>query len=98
MSKEQSRHIGSDALEDIRARLKSKTFRKKFEQQRMKVSVGQMVRRITEEMNFSVRDLAKKMGSSVSQVQRLLEDKNVSVGTLIRFANATDRKLEIKFR
>src|SRR5687768_12297750 len=92
MARKKNSRIGSDVMEDLKERLKSKSFKEKFEKQRLKVAVGQMVRRIAKEKKLSIRDLASRMDSSVSQVQRLFEDKNVSVSTLTKFAAATGKK------
>jgi len=91
-------HVGSDVMEDLKKRLKDEKFKTKFEKQRLKVSIGQMVKRIAKEKKLSIRQLAEKMHSSVSQIQRLIEDRNVSLETLVKFANATGKKLEIKFK
>lgn len=96
MSKKSS-HIGTDALSYLDSRLRSDSFRKKFEATRLKIALGMRARGIARNMRLSVRQLAKRMDSSASQVQRLLENKNVSIATLVKFAAATGRRLEIEF-
>lgn len=95
MKKRTNKHMGTKLDDYLKVRLKKKSFKDKFEKERLNVSVGQMVQRIAKKNNLSIRALAKKMGSSLSQVQRLMEDKNVTLNTLKKFADATGKKLEI---
>lgn len=57
-----------------------------------------MVRRILKHKKMSLRALAKKMDSSVSQVQRLIQDDNVSLDTLARFAAATGSNVSVQIK
>lgn len=94
-----SNHTVGTTLDDyLHDRLRKKSFKVKFEKAKLKVSVGQMVQRIALQNKLSLRTLAKKMGSSLSQVQRLMEDENITISTLRKFADATGKKLEIRFR
>lgn len=96
MKKKSNPHVGSDFKDFLAEQLKSPAFRREFEKARLNLSVGATVRRIMRHHKLSVRALAKRMQSSVSQVQRLLDDENVSLETLAKFAAATGKKLSVE--
>lgn len=98
MKKKTNPHIGSDFRDFLEGKLKNPSFRKEFEKVRLNLSVSAMVRRIMQHQRLSLRALAKRMQSSISQVQRLLNDENVSLETLAKFATATGKKLFINLK
>lgn len=89
-------HKGADFSDFLKEELKDPAFRREFEKARLNLTVGATVRRIMKHHKLSVRALAKRMQSSVSQVQRLLDDENVSLETLAKFAAATGKKLSVE--
>jgi len=96
--KPNKKHVGSDFQDFLQEKLKSPSFRRGFEKARLNIVVGSMVRRILKHKKMSLRALAKKMDSSVSQVQRLIQDDNVSLDTLARFAAATGSKVSVQIK
>ena len=92
------KYVGSDFQHFLQERLKNPSFRREFEKARLNIVVGSMVRRILKHKKMSLRALAKKMDSSVSQVQRLIQDDNVSLDTLARFAAATGSKVSVQIK
>lgn len=88
-------HIGGDVLKDIDGWLENDEFRLVYERVRQNITVDLAVKRIMAHQNWTVRALAKTMGTSLSQVQRLMEGKNVTIDTLAKFAAATESDLEI---
>lgn len=98
MKKKSNPHVGSDFKDYLDEKLKNPSFRKAFERARLNLAISAMVRRIMKHKNLSVRALAKRMKSSISQVQRLLDDENVSLDTLNKFAEATGKKLSIEIK
>ena len=98
MTKKKNPHIGSDFKDLLNEELKDPEFKREFEKARLRIAVGAMVRRIAKQKKLSVRILAKKMRSSPSQVQRLLEDRNISLDTLAKFAAATGKEITVNMR
>lgn len=91
-------HIGGDALKDIDSWLKNDEFRAEYERVRQQITVDVAVKRIMKHQKWTVRTLAKKMGTSLSQVQRLTEGKNVTIDTLSKFAAATNSEFKINLK
>jgi len=91
-------HRGSSFNDHLREELKDPEFRREFEKARAEIVIGQMVRRIVKQKRLTIRQLAKRMKSSVSQVQRLMSDANVSIDALAKFAAATGKKLSIQLK
>lgn len=91
-------HKGSSFSDFLKEELKDPAFRREFEKAVAEIRIGQMVRRIVKQKKLSIRGLAKRMQTSISQVQRLMNDANVSVEALARFAAATGKKLSIDLK
>lgn len=98
MKKKKNPHVGSDVLKDLQKKLKKPEFRKEYEAARLHLAVGQAARKIAEKKSLSVRLLAKKMQASPAQVERLFQDKNVTLDTLAKFAVATGKSVHIDFK
>ncbi|MCP5468835.1 MAG: helix-turn-helix transcriptional regulator [Deltaproteobacteria bacterium] len=82
---------------DLRKNLKSVTFKEEYEKARLQLAIGQATRKIAKQKSLSVRTLAEKMNASPAQVERLFNDKNVTMDTLTKFAIATGKTLSIHF-
>lgn len=91
-------HRGSSFSNFLKEELKDPEFAREFQKVTAEIMIGQMVRRIVKQKRLSIRQLAKRMRSSVSQVQRLMSDANVSIDALARFAAATGKKLSIQIK
>ena len=96
--KTSSVHLGSSFNEFLKKELKNSQFCEEFKQARHQLALGFKAREILKKKGFSLRELAKKMGTSLSQVTRLLNDQNISLDTLARFAKATDSTLYLELR
>lgn len=91
-------HKGSRFSDLLKEELKDPVFRREFEKAATEIKIGQMVRRIVKQSKLSMRQLAKRMGTSLSQLQRLMNDENVSLESLARFAAATGKRLSINLK
>lgn len=91
-------HRGSSFSEFLKEELKDPEFRREFERATAEILIGQTVRRIAKEKGLSIRKLAARMKTSISQVRRLMTDANVTVEALARFAAATGKRLSIQLR
>lgn len=91
-------HRGSSFSDFLKGELKDPNFRREFEKVTAELLIGQEVRRIAKEKGLSVRELARRMKTSVSQVLRLMNDANVSIEALARFAAATGKRLSIELK
>lgn len=91
-------HRGSRFSDFLKEELRDREFAREFQKATAEIMIGQMVRRIVKQKRLSIRQLARRMRSSVSQVQRLMSDANVSVDALARFAAATGKKLSIQLK
>ena len=80
---------GSKLEDFLKEEFRDPEIRKGAEQMRLKLAVGRMVRRIAKQKKLTIRALAKRMGGSISQIQRLMNDENVNLDTLSKFAVAT---------
>lgn len=92
-------HWGRSVDQVLKDKLKDKSFREAYVRARAELELAHAMRTIMAQRKISIRALARRMNSSVSQVQRLMDDriKSFNVDTLVRFAAATGRKLHIEF-
>ncbi len=96
--KKKNSHLGSKFTDFLKKEMKQPVFKEEFEKIRLQLSVGNKARKIVQKKGLSIRALAKKMATSISQVTRLMNDENVSLDTLSRFAAATGVKLNVELR
>lgn len=89
---------GTNLDDFLKEEFKNPRIKKGAEEMRLKLAVGRMVRRIAKQQRLSFRALAKRMGGSISQIQRLMSDENVNLDTLTKFAVATGKKLHIELK
>lgn len=86
-----------DFHKDLEGDLRNPAFKRNFEAMKAEIYLSEMLRRILQQCKISIRKLAKRMGTSKSQVERMIHEPaaNLGVDTLIRFALAVDKKLKI---
>lgn len=90
--------LGSKFSSFLKKELKASVFREQFDKVRLQLAIGDKARQIALKKGLSIRVLARRMETSVSQVTRLMNDKNISLETLSRFAAATGAKLNVELR
>lgn len=86
-----------DFHKDLERDLKNPEFKRDFEAMKTEIYLSEMIKRILQQCKISIRKLAKRMGTSKSQVERMINEPaaNLGVDTLIRFAIAVNKKLKI---
>lgn len=83
----------------LREELKNEEFKKAYEFECAKVALAQKIAELREDEHLKQVDLAKKMGVSqqfVSQIETG-EEKNLTIETLIKIAQALGRGINISF-
>lgn len=98
MKKKTNQHEGSDFQDFLKDQMEDSGFRQKYEKVKVSLAIGRTVRKVLEQDELSLRQLAKKMGSSLSQVQRLLNDENISFETFVKFLAATNRSATLTIK
>jgi predicted XRE-type DNA-binding protein len=89
---------GGNFKKDLEEDLKNPKFKVYFHKEKARLKLSDKLERALRKSNLSIRKVAQLMGSSKSQVERIIKepDANISVDTLLRFAEAVGKKLEIK--
>ena len=98
MKKEENLYLGSRFENHLKEKFKNPEFKIAFDQARLKRKLSQKTRTLMKLRKMSIRKLAQKMDTNISQVQRLINEENVSIDTLVRFATAIGKKLVIEYR
>ena len=95
--------MGKVRLEKIDAHLKEELkdeeFRKLYELERVKVALAQKIAELRQDKHLKQAELAKIMGVSqqfISQIETA-EEKNLTIGTLLKVAKALGRGIKISF-
>lgn len=84
--------------DDLRERLKNPAFRKEWEDSEVEFQLGCKLIEARLKRDLSQRDLAKKAGTSQSQIARIEGmDANPSLRLLKRITHALNTKLQISF-
>ncbi len=96
VGKKANPHEGTHLADYLRKEYKKPNIRRGAEKMRVQLAVGRMIRRVLKQQKMSLRELARRMGGSISQAQRLLNDDNVNLETLTKFAMATGKDLKIE--
>ncbi len=88
--------LGSTFNDWLESELTDKEFRSLFKAEKQRLELGSRLQDIAKERKLSIRKLAKRMKTSVSQVQRLFSDSvfKCSLETLMKFCIAVDCSLE----
>ena len=86
----------SDYLEE---QLKNKTFKKAFDDEEVYSSLAIQIAKLRENNGYSQQELARIVRTTQQTVSRLegIQNKSLSLGTLIKLARAFHRKLQIQF-
>ncbi|MFH1823836.1 MAG: helix-turn-helix domain-containing protein [Candidatus Firestonebacteria bacterium] len=83
----------------LREKLKNKEFKINYEQERVKVALAQKIAELRQGKKLRQIDLAKLLNVSqqfISQIETA-QEKNLTVGTLIKIANSLERDIVISF-
>src|SRR3989338_11383227 len=94
-------HAGTNFRTDLRKKLKNAPYRKEYELARARFKLQLKIQELAKKKGLSVRQLAKRVVTSGTQIQRLLDTeskKDFRLGTLVRISQALGRQLEISFR
>ncbi len=89
-----------DFHKDLDEDLKKPRFAAVFRREKSRLQLASRLRDAMEQANLSIRKVAQLMGTSKSQVERLVNNPgaNVGIDTLIKFAAVMGRRLEIILR
>ena len=92
-------YIGRSVDNVLHEKLKDKGFREAYLKTRAELDLAREMKSVLVRKKIGLRALARRMRTSISQVQRLTDDqiKSFNVDTLVRFAVATGTKLQIGF-
>lgn len=91
---------GGNFQQDLEKDLKDPKFRVLFEREKQRLRLSERLHHALSQSRLSIRKAATFMGTSKSQVERIINDPkaNVSVDTLIKFAAAIGKSLEIRIK
>ena len=94
-------HLGENFRTYLKRKLKDPEHRKGYELARSRLKLQMKIQELAKRKHLSIRQLAKRMGTSGTQVQRLLDtesNKDFRLGTLIGISQALGKELVIDFR
>ena len=94
-------YLGSHFRTLLKKELKDPEFRKEYNLACARIKLQLRINELRKKKNLSIRQLAKRMGTSGTQIQRLLDtetDKDFRLGTLLRISQALGKELVIDFR
>ena len=85
--------------DELKKELKNEEFKKAFDEEEVYASVAIQIAQIREKEHLSQAELAKKLDTTQQTVSRLEKSANrsYSLKTLIKLAEAFDKKLKIQF-
>ena len=91
---------GGDFQKDLEKDLKSPKFAVHFRKEKERLNLAERLRGAMTKAHLSIRKVANLMGTSKSQVERIISDPEANIGldTLIKFASVVGRRLEISLR
>jgi DNA-binding XRE family transcriptional regulator len=83
----------------LKEQLKNKTFKKAFDDEEVYSSLAIQIAKLRENNGYSQQELARIVRTTQQTVSRLedMQNKSLSLGTLIKLAHAFHRKLKIQF-
>ena len=85
----------------LKRRLKNPEYRRHYELARARLKLQMKIQEMAKKKHLSIRQFAKKVGTSGTQIQRLLDtesDKDFRLGTLVRISQAFGKELVIDFK
>lgn len=91
---------GGDFHQDLKKDLKQPEFKAIFEKERARLDLSEQLKKRLKASKLSVRKVAAMMGTSKSQVDRMINDAkaNLNINTLIKFAAVLGKRVEITLR
>jgi plasmid maintenance system antidote protein VapI len=91
---------GGDFHKDLERDLKNQKFSIHFKKEKERLKLAERLRSAMTRSHLSIRKVADLMGTSKSQVERIINDPEANIGldTLIKFASVVGRRIEINFR
>ena len=91
---------GGDFHKDLEKDLKSPKFSIHFKKEKERLRLAERLRGAMVKSHLSVRKVASRMGTSKSQVERIISDPEANLGldTLIKFASVVGKRVEITLR
>ncbi len=91
---------GGDFHKDLEKDLKKTKFEVYFKKEKERLRLAERLRGAMTKSHLSVRKVASLMGTSKSQVERMISDPqaNIGIDTLIKFASVVGKRVEISLR
>lgn len=91
---------GGDFHKDLEKDLKSRKFAVHFRKEKERLRLAERLRGAMTKSRLSVRRVARLMGTSKSQVERIINDPEANIGldTLIKFASVVGKRVDITLR
>jgi ribosome-binding protein aMBF1 (putative translation factor) len=83
----------------LREELKDPEFKKAFDEEGVYARLAIQIAQLREEQGLSQKDLAERLHTSQQMISRLedAENQSLSLGTLVKLAEAFHKRLNIKF-
>lgn len=80
--------------------LKNPQFRILFEREKNRLRLTERLRQALQRSELSIRKVASGMGTSKSQVERMISDPelNLSIDSLIKFAAVMGKRIDIRLK
>jgi len=88
-----------DFRSDLKKRLKDKSFRRAFEEEKIYAELAVSIAKIREKEGLTQQELARAINTTQQNISRIEDPDNESLtlATLIRIARALHKHLQIKF-
>lgn len=85
---------------DLEKDLKNPRFKVYFEKEKNRLRLTERLRNALRKSDLSIRKIASRMGTSKSQVERMINDPelNISIDSLIKFAAAVGKRVDIQLK
>ena len=91
---------GGDFHKDLEKDLKNPKFTVHFRKEKERLRLAERLRGAMTRSHMSIRKVANLMGTSKSQVERIISDPEANIGldTLFKFASVVGKRVEISLR
>ena len=89
-----------DFHKDLEKDLKNPKFAVHFKKEKERLRLAERLRNAMTKARLSIRKVASLMGTSKSQIERIINDPEANIGldTLIKFASVVGKRVEISLR
>ncbi len=89
-----------DFHKDLERDLKHSKFAVHFRKEKERIRLAERLRGAMAKSHLSIRKVAGLMGTSKSQIERIISDPEANIGldTLIKFASVVGKRVEISLR